>query len=274
MKYILGTTLVVIVTSFLILFQDKNPNIQKISIAGSSTVAPLLSEIARLYEREHPDVRIEIQTGGSSRGITDTRESRIHIGMVSRSPYSNETDIKWYPIAKDGIGIITHAKNTLKSINKSQLTDIYLGTIKSWKQLSGQSDGEIIVVHKAEGRSTQEVFLNFLGKDNKLIKPSIIIGDNQQGIKTVAGNEFAIGYVSIGAAEVAISEGIPIKILMVNGKEASTIAIQEDRYDIARTLHIVSKSSISPHISEFINFATSVQTQDLIKRQYFVPMEL
>ena len=41
----------------------------KLVLTGSSTVAPLVVEIAKGYEIEHPEARIDVQTGGSSRGI-------------------------------------------------------------------------------------------------------------------------------------------------------------------------------------------------------------
>ena len=63
------------------------------------------------------------------------------------------------------------------------------------------SDASITVVNKAEGRSTLEVFLHYFKLKNVDVKAQVVIGDNEQGVKTVAGNRNAIGYVSIGTAE-------------------------------------------------------------------------
>ncbi|NMM25859.1 MAG: methyltransferase domain-containing protein [Glaciimonas sp.] len=60
-------------------------------------------------------------------------------------------------------------------------------------------------------------FLNHFALKNCDIKPQVIIGDNQQGIKTVAGNPGAIGYVSIGSAEFEAGQGTPIKLLPLAG---------------------------------------------------------
>ena len=45
----------------------------RVSVVGASTIAPLISELAKAYEQEHPGVRIEVQAGGSARGIMDVR---------------------------------------------------------------------------------------------------------------------------------------------------------------------------------------------------------
>ena len=37
---------------------------EKLTLTGSSTVAPLASEIAKRFETERPEVRIDVQTGG------------------------------------------------------------------------------------------------------------------------------------------------------------------------------------------------------------------
>lgn len=45
----------------------------KLVITGASTLAPLIAEIGKRFEILHPAVRIDVQTGGSSRGIADVR---------------------------------------------------------------------------------------------------------------------------------------------------------------------------------------------------------
>ena len=55
----------------------------KLVVTGSSTVAPLLSEMARRFELENPQVRIDIQTGGSGKGINDVIQATADIGMAS-----------------------------------------------------------------------------------------------------------------------------------------------------------------------------------------------
>ena len=66
---------------------------EKLIITGSSTVAPLISEIAKKFETKFQDVRIDVQTGGSSRGISDVRNEISDIGMVSRALKKKETDL-------------------------------------------------------------------------------------------------------------------------------------------------------------------------------------
>ncbi len=172
----------------------------KLIITGSSTLAPLVMEIGKRFEAQHPGMRIDVQTGGSSRGIADVRQGLADIGMVSLQLNEHERDLFGTVIAHDGIGLIFHASNPMTALNEAQVIGIYRGEIINWKDV-GSVDAPITVVHKADGRATLDVFLKHFNLSHSQVKAHVIIGDNEQGIKTVAGNLNAIAYVSIGTAE-------------------------------------------------------------------------
>lgn len=65
----------------------------KLVLTGSSTVGPLASELGKRFEALHSDVRIDVQTGGSGRGITDARQGLADIGKVSRALKDDEHDL-------------------------------------------------------------------------------------------------------------------------------------------------------------------------------------
>ncbi len=242
----------------------------RLVLTGSSTMAPLVGEIARRFETMNPAVRIDVQTGGTSRGINDTRNGTADIGMVSRALKPDETDLHAFTIALDGISIILHANNQVTTLNKQQIVDIYTGKITNWKSIGG-ADARITVVNKAEGRSTLELFLHYLELKNSQIKPHAIIGDNPQGIKTVAGNPNAIGYVSIGAAEYEAERGVPIKLLPLDGVDASIANVRNGTFPLSRPLNLITSREPQGLIHRFIEFARSPQIHDLVEAQYFVP---
>jgi phosphate transport system substrate-binding protein len=251
--------------------QQNSPKTQ-LTLTGSSTVAPLTSEIAKRFEAKHPGVRIDVQTGGSSRGLADARSGLANIGMVSRNLKGNEQgEFQSFAIARDGISIIINTNNPVKTLSNEQIVSIYQGKIENWKQVGGK-DAPITVVNKAEGRSTLELFLGYFKLENSAIKADVVIGDNQQGIKTVAGNPNAIGYVSIGAAEYDIDRRVPIKLLPIGGVEASTKTLQNGIFPLSRPLLLVTTKPPSGLTKEFIDFAQSQEVYDIVKQQNFVPI--
>lgn len=245
----------------------------KLVVTGSSTIAPLAVELGRRFESLHPGVRVDVQTGGSSRGINDTRKGLADIGMVSRAMKTDEQDLQAFTLALDGIGIIVHASNPITTLIHQQMIAIYTGEITNWRDVGGK-DARITVVNKAEGRSTLELFLSHFQLKNSEIKPHIIIGDNQQGIKTVSGNPHAIGYVSIGAAAFDAQRGVPIKLLPMDGVAASVANVRNGTYPLSRPLNLLTRIAPVGLVKQFIDFARSEQAHDLVEGQYFVPVSI
>ena len=243
----------------------------KLVITGSSTVAPLVNEIGKRFETLNPGVRIDVQTGGSSRGISDVRQNVADIGMVSRSAKHKEHDLHWFPLAKDGIALVVHAKNRVNTLNESQIISIYTGEIDNWQEVGGR-DAPITVVSKAEGRSTLEVFLNHFNLKPPDIKPHVVIGDNQQGIKMIVANPNAIAYVSIGTAEFEAKHGTPMKLLTTDGVTPSVENVRNGLYPVSRVLNLVTKTIPKGLSKDFIEFSRSEHIGDLVEEQFFVQL--
>jgi len=251
---------------------DKDTLSGKLTLTGSSTVAPLATEIAKRFEQQHPDVRIDVQTGGSGRGIADARNGVADIGMASRALKEGEADLTAHQIAADGVGLIVHKSNPTKELSNKQVIAIYTDQVNNWSEVGGP-DLPIIVVHKAEGRATLEVFLNHFKIENPSVKSDVIVGDNEHGIKTVAGAPGAIGYVSIGTAEAGIEEGVSLRLLPLGGVEATTENVASGAFPMSRPLNFVTGDSISPLAKAFIDYARSKEVHDIITAQYFVPIK-
>lgn len=250
----------------------QQPLAGRLVVTGSSTVAPLVLEIAKAFEKMHPGVRIDVQTGGSSRGLADVRNGLAQIGMMSRALTSAEADVVGSAIARDGICLIAHKANQLTSLDDKTVVDLFTGRVTDWKDIGG-TPGRVSVVNKAEGRSTLELFLQHFKIKNSDIKASVVIGDNAQGIKTIAGAPGAIGYVSIGAAEFEVSQGTPIKMLTTGGVVPSSAAVQNGTFPLARPLTLVTKQVPAGLVGAVIAFARSPDVHTLVKEQFFVPLQ-
>lgn len=109
----------------------------KLSIGGSTSVAPVMEKLVEAYKKLNPDVVIDIQANGSSAGMSGVIESTFDIGMASRDLKDSEaSELVSYEIAYDGIGIIVNNKNSLDNITKEQVRKIYTGEYSEWGDLS------------------------------------------------------------------------------------------------------------------------------------------
>jgi phosphate transport system substrate-binding protein len=243
----------------------------RLVVTGSSTVAPLVGEIARRFEAKYPGVRVDVQTGGSSRGIADVRQGTADIGMVSRALTPQEGDLAAFTIALDGIAPIVHQDNPVPSLTDAQIVGIFTGTIRRWSEVGGP-DAAITVVNKAEGRSTLELFLTYFRLEREAIRADVVIGDNQHGILTVAGDPHAIGYVSIGTAESEAARGVAIRMLPMGGVAPSLAAVRDGTFPLARPLNLVTRGARPDLADAFLAFAASDGVTDLVEAEFFVPL--
>jgi phosphate transport system substrate-binding protein len=122
---------------FLTCCTKRDNSTNKLILTGSSTVAPLVAEFGKRFEKGKPDVRINVQTGGSSRGISDVKKDISNIGMVSRALKENEKEFFSFQIALDGVCVIINKENPVKSLSDQQIVDIYKKKIINWKDVGG-----------------------------------------------------------------------------------------------------------------------------------------
>ena len=241
---------------------------ERLVVTGSSTVAPLVAEIGKRFEALE-GIRVDVQTGGSSRGVADARQGLADLGMASRALKDSEGDLSSFTIARDGICLIVHRDNPIVELSDRQVVELFTGAASRWRSVGG-ADLPVTVVHKAEGRSTLELFLKHFGLDNRSVRPSVIIGDNEQGIKTVAGQAGAVGYVSIGAAEHARGRGVPIRLLPMRGVAATTDNLRQGRFPLSRPLNLVTRGEPGELARRFVDFARSPAVGDLVDELSFV----
>lgn len=108
----------------------------KITLAGSTSVAPLMGVLRDKYIEMNPDVSIEIQESGSSAGIQSAIEGAVEIGMSSRELKDEELkELVSKQIALDGIAVIVNNENKLTNITGKQIKDIYTGDVTDWADI-------------------------------------------------------------------------------------------------------------------------------------------
>ncbi|MFR5875635.1 MAG: substrate-binding domain-containing protein [Eubacterium sp.] len=107
-----------------------------VTLAGSTSVAPLMNVLADKYKELNPDAKIEIQESGSSAGIQSAAEGAVDIAMSSRDLKDDEAaKLKSEKIALDGIAVIVNTENAVSSITSAQVKSIYMGEITDWDDI-------------------------------------------------------------------------------------------------------------------------------------------
>lgn len=116
-------------------YSGKKPS-GKISVAGSSSVSPVMEKLAEAYQKVNTNAKVEIQTSDSSAGMQSAMGGTCDIGMASRDLKDEEkSTLKVETIAKDGIAVIVNNANTCNDLTLDQVKSIYTGETTVWSDI-------------------------------------------------------------------------------------------------------------------------------------------
>ena len=110
----------------------------KVTVAGSSSVTPVMEKLAEAYKALNSDVTVEVQQSDSTTGVTSSIEGVCDIGMASRDLKEEETakGAQGQVIAMDGIAVVVNNENPIDDLTAEQVKDIYVGDTTDWSALA------------------------------------------------------------------------------------------------------------------------------------------
>lgn len=108
----------------------------QITVGGSTSVTPVMEKLVEAYQAHNPDVQVDIQSTGSSAGMTAAIEGQANIGMASRELKDEEkAALESSVIAIDGIAVIVHNDNPLETLTMDEIQKIFTGEITAWSEV-------------------------------------------------------------------------------------------------------------------------------------------
>lgn len=247
------------------------PAAAKLVITGSSTLAPLIADLARRYQAEHPGTAITVEAGGSGRGVADARAGRADIGMVSRALTLDENkDLFAITLARDSVAFVVHRDNPVRSIAREQVCAILQGKATNWKALGGP-DAPIRVLTRSTGHSTLDIVAEYCGIKPGAIAAQRAAGDNPEALQGVLDDAHTFTFISFGFALAAEARGKAIRLLALDGVAANAAELRSGRYPLARQLNLVTKSVPAGAALSFIEYLRSTAVRAAIEEHDFVP---
>lgn len=140
---------------------------------------------------------------------------------------------------------------------------------------SSAASGNISVVSREDGSGTRGAFVELFGvqeeqngeKVDLTTDKAIVTNSTSVMLTTVAGDKSAIGYASLGSLDDTV------KVLKIDGTEASVANIKAGSYKISRPFNIVTKDKISEAAQDFINFILSSDGQAVVEENGYIPLD-
>lgn len=109
----------------------------KITVTGSTSVAPVMEKLKEAYEKINTKVTVEVSQSGSTAGMTSAIDGIADIGMASREVKDSEIEQGLNPIviALDGIAVVVSNDNPTDNVTADQVKQIYTGKMTKWNEI-------------------------------------------------------------------------------------------------------------------------------------------
>lgn len=222
-------------------------------IDGSTSMFPLVSQLAAAYHKATHAPEPKVGQGTSDVGVNDVYTGRVDIGDVSRNPLkADPKGLFFYKVAKDGVCVITNDSNPVKNLSPEEVKAIFTGNVRDWSEVPGATlSGPIDLVDRVASSGTQNAFQNiFLGESTQ-ISPSAEAQQSNGLVQTkIRSDKNAIGFVSF-----AFTAGT--NAVSYNGVACNLANAKSGQYQGVRNFWMVTKGRAKGEAAKFIGWITS-----------------
>lgn len=138
--------------------------------------------------------------------------------------------------------------------------------------VASAASGTINVISREDGSGTRGAFIELFGiqeeKDGEKVDMTTvdasITNSTSVMMTTVAGDENAIGYISLG------SLNDTVKAVKIDGAEATAENVASDTYKVSRPFNIVTGEKTSEAAQDFVNYIMSEEGQQIVEDNGYI----
>ena len=224
-----------------------------VSTDGSTSMADMMAVLQEVFLEKHPGITVNFSGTGSGAGVEAVLAGTCDIGLSSRPLKDSELKkgAVAYTAALDGIAVVVHPDNPIRSLTLSQLEQIFTGEAVNWSQLKG-NDLPIAPLGREAGSGTRSGFETAAGLTDRC-RYRNEYSSSGDIIANVASNPGAIGYTSLSAVNATVA---PVAI---EGILCTEDTVRDGTYPLQRPFLFVLKDGapLSAPARAFLEFSLS-----------------
>jgi phosphate transport system substrate-binding protein len=240
----------------------------RITMSGSTSVAPLAIKLARKYVNTYPRrASFRILQGGSDVGVSDVAHGRVTIGNSSRDPKPTDPGgLVFNKIARDGICIITNTGNPIGNFSQDQIQSIFSGNVRNWSDVPGSNiSGPIDVTVRTAASGTQDAFQKLFMGSAKVTSTASQKASNGLVQQAVKSDKSGIGYVSM-----AFTSGV--SAAAYKGVACNLRNAKSGQYEGTRNFWMVTRGAPTGAAKKFIGWVQHSSLARAVVSTEWVPV--
>lgn len=242
------------------------PTPERLRIAGSTSMAPMLHEMATAFQATKPNVLVETRASGSTVGWDELRADRVEMAALSWWDEGRTVPegYRLIPVGRDAVAAIVNPQNPISNTTTLQLRALFGGEILEWSTL-GDLEGEPAIVSREDGSGTRAAFESLIMGGHRVTLNAIVMPTSEAMVDYVATHRLAVGYVTANAADDRV------KIWPVEGLLPSAEAARAGSYHLTRVLYLAMREPPTAAGQAFLDFIEG-PTGQLIIGKYHKPL--
>lgn len=240
--------------------------------AGCDANVPVTRLLGRIFMRRHPNVRIRIETVGSTNGVALAAAGTVQLGLVSRPLHEAEEGwgVRFVPYATTAVVIGAAPDTPDTAVTARDLLSVYRGTKFQWT-----SGREIVLVTREEGDSSIVTLKRRMPGFAEAYAAGSHTGHWTRTYSEATMHEallslpHAIGLSDLGTITL---ERLPITVLSIDGIAPTLENIASGRYPFTKTLGFVWRDgALSDSARSFVDFVHSAEGAAILIASGYLP---
>lgn len=245
----------------------------EIRIRGSDTMLYLVRRWAEGFMATHPGVVVEVEGGGTAKGVRALIAGQVDVASASRPMESDEARQLFeqrgtlgYAVltARDALTLYLHPENPVRNLTREQLRGIFTGEIRRWSEVGGR-DAAIVVLNRNSASGTHAFFAEHVLGGAEYTRRARVMPTTRAIVEEVAGNVDAIGYGGFGYVDAVFPcpvEGVP----------PSAENVRDGTYPIARYLYLYTAVPPEGVVKELVDWVLGDEGQRLVAEVGYIPL--
>lgn len=250
------------------------------TLVEDRVVAP--EERAIVLRDGEASIAVQVHAHGTGTGFASLRDGKADLWMASRpvtptelaaagSAGALDSPAQEHVIALDGLAIIVHPRNPMRTITVAQVRDVFAGRVRDWRELGG-APGTITLHARDDKSGTYDTFKSLVLGDVPLARDAQRFESTEALAQRVASDPRAIGFV--GVAGIGAARPLAVSDTGTRALVPERLTLATEDYGLSRRLYLYSRPDASALATAFVEFALGPAGQSVVERIGFVSQDV
>jgi phosphate transport system substrate-binding protein len=258
------------------------------TVKGSDTIGGELGPaLARAFEAASPGLTVRWEGLGSATAFPALLDGTAALGASSRSVNAEElarareagVELREFVLGYDGIAVIVHPSNPVASLSIDQLSALFAGNVRSWRELGGP-DLRPAPYGRPAYSGTHAFFKDKVlrrglhGGTEEFAAETRVVEHSEALLAAVARDPSAIGYVGMGW----VRPGVAVLAVAARPDAApvrpALETVRSGAYPLYRPLLLYTRGEPRGDLRRFLQFILGGEGRKLVSAHDFIPADV